>query len=66
MVDDHAALAGALNVTFTDAYTPKAGDTIVVLSAKGVHKQFDTVAVAGFAKSTVAYSDTAVAITLAN
>lgn len=66
VVKDHAALAGALQITFVNGYAPKAGETIVVLSAKGVHKQFDSVAVAGFAKSTVAYSDQAVAITLAN
>lgn len=66
VVNDHAALAGALQVTFANGYAPKAGERIVVLSAKGVHQQFESVAVAGFAKSTVAYSDTAVTITLAN
>jgi hypothetical protein len=65
-VADHAALARALKVTFTQGYTPKAGDKIVVLTAKGVHNRFDTLAVDGFAKSTVSYGADKVTITLAN
>lgn len=66
VVADHAALAGALNVTFTKGYAPTAGDTIVVLTARGVHNKFDSVAVSGFAKSTVTYGGSSVTITLAN
>jgi autotransporter-associated beta strand protein len=66
VVADHAALAGALKLSFTKGYTPKAGDKIVVLTAKGVHKQFDTVAVDGFAKSTVSYGAGSVTLTLAS
>lgn len=66
VVGDHAALAGALKVTFANGYTPKAGDKIVVITAKGVHNKFDTVAVDGFAKSTVTYGDSTVTITLAS
>lgn len=66
VVADHAALAGSLRVSFANGYAPKAGDKIVVLTAKGVHQQFGTVAVDGFAKSTATYSDTAVTITLAS
>lgn len=65
VVADHAALAGALNVTFANGYAPKAGDQIVVLTAKGVHNKFSSVAVSGFAKSTVTYSGNSVTITLA-
>ncbi|WP_323055756.1 autotransporter-associated beta strand repeat-containing protein [Paucibacter sp. PLA-PC-4] len=66
VVTDHAALAGALKVTFTKGYTPKAGDKIVVITAKGVHNKFDTVAVDGFAKSEVSYGAASVTITLAS
>lgn len=66
VVSEHAALAGALKVSFTQGYVPKAGDQIVVLTAKGVHNRFDSVAVDGFAKSTVSYGDTKVTITLAS
>ncbi|MFZ4286005.1 autotransporter-associated beta strand repeat-containing protein [Variovorax sp. HJSM1_2] len=66
VVGDHAALAGALKLTFANGYTPKAGDQIVVLTAKGVHNKFDSVAVDGFAKSTVTYGATSVTITLAS
>ena len=65
VVADHAALAGALNVTFANGYAPKAGDQLVVLTAKGVHNKFSSVAVSGFAKSTVTYSGNSVTITLA-
>lgn len=66
VVDDHAALAGALKVTFTNGYAPKVGDRIVVITAKGVHNQFGSVAVDGFAKSTVTYGANSVTITLAS
>ncbi|MBS7781475.1 autotransporter-associated beta strand repeat-containing protein [Acidovorax sp. CCYZU-2555] len=66
VVAEDAALAGELKVTFVNGYTPKAGDKIVVLTAKGVHNKFNTVAVAGFAKSTVTYDATSVTITLAS
>jgi autotransporter-associated beta strand protein len=66
VVGDHAALAGALQVTFANGYAPKAGDTIVVLSAKGVHNGFASVAVDGFAKSTVRYGASSVTIQLAS
>jgi ABC-type sulfate transport system substrate-binding protein len=46
-VADHAALAGALNVSFIGDYKPKAGDKIVVLTAKGVHNKFTNVVVDG-------------------
>ncbi|WP_120968293.1 autotransporter-associated beta strand repeat-containing protein [Comamonas sp. lk] len=65
-VADHAALAGSLNLNFISGYTPKAGEKIVVLTAKGVHNKFANVVVDGFAKSTVSYADTSVTITLAN
>lgn len=65
-VADHAALAGALKVSFISDYKPKAGDKIVVLTAKGVHNKFTNVVVDGYAKSTVSYGDASVTITLAS
>ena len=65
-VAGHAALAGELNVGFINGYSPKAGEQIVVLSAKGVHNRFAKVMVDGFAKSSVSYGDTSVTITLAH
>lgn len=58
-----AALAGALHIQFADDYTPVVGQTLTVLTAQGLHGQFDSVSVDGY-KATVTYGNGTVQIHL--
>lgn len=58
-----AQIAGALNVTFANGYTPAVGDTITVLSAHVLSGQFSQVSVQGF-NVTTSYSGGAVTVHL--
>ncbi|MBY0242012.1 MAG: phosphatase PAP2 family protein [Burkholderiaceae bacterium] len=57
---------GALRVKFPGGYKPKAGDSIVVLSAASLKGRFTTITVDGFNKVDPVYSATTLTLTVAN
>ena len=55
---------GALRVKFANGYKPKAGDSLVVLSAGELKGKFTTITVDGFANVTPVYSATGLSLTI--
>lgn len=53
--------AGTLRIAFVDGYTPKAGDTIAVITGSSIRGQFTTVTVDGF-KATALYTSNGVQV----
>jgi autotransporter-associated beta strand protein len=57
-VSGQAHLGGTLHVGFRSGYTPKAGDTITVLTTPTLQGTFKTITVDGFSKTTATYTPT--------
>lgn len=57
---------GTLRVKFPGSYKPKAGESIIVLSAGNLKGRFTSIVVEGFAKVDPVYSATTLTLTVAN